>query len=382
MKKILFDISGHETWIGGIYYMRNVLFQICIKEEIRLNFRPIIVYSTKFEKLFDCFDSKAIIYKYSENSRIQRAFSLLKATSEADYIYYYHDFKFDPFHILEKKAIYWIPDFQECYYPEFFTLEQLQFRKMRAERYINGSGPIVFSSKSCEADFFKFYCKSKERKNLYTIPFVSAIEDEVMEIAGGDRVSEIYRQKLGFKYALVSNQFWQHKNHLVVLEAMEIMFRNNKELDFKIAFTGKLDDFRNQEFVSKISFLFQKPEIKEHAVMLGFIDRTEQLAIMKEASFIIQPSLFEGWGTVVEDAKVLDKTILLSDIPVHREQMNDKCILFDPEDPEKLAKLIEEEICKEHHDDIEKGIADMHARAKEYSKGFERLLRDVEENIK
>jgi glycosyltransferase involved in cell wall biosynthesis len=109
-------------------------------------------------------------------------------------------------------------------------------------------------------------------------------------------------------------------------------------------------------------------------MVLGFIDRTEQLVIMKNSEYVIQPSLFEGWGTVVEDAKVLDKTILLSDIPVHREQMNEKCILFDPYDPVELAELIAIETKKEHHDDIKKGLEDMHARAKEYSKGFQRLL--------
>ena len=99
---------------------------------------------------------------------------------------------------------------------------------------------------------------------------------------------------------------------------------------------------------------------------------------MKNAKFVIQPSLFEGWGTVVEDAKVLDKTILLSDIPVHQEQKNEKCILFDPHDPVALANLIQQESLKEHHDDIEKGIADMYLRAKEYSEGFEQLLKDLE----
>ena len=81
---------------------------------------------------------------------------------------------------------------------------------------------------------------------------------------------------------------------------------------------------------------------------------------------------------MVEDAKVLDKTILLSDIPVHREQMNEKCILFDPHNTEELAELIQKECHKVHNDNIEKGIEDMKKRALEYSKGFEQLLRDRE----
>lgn len=174
------------------------------------------------------------------------------------------------------------------------------------------------------------------------------------------------------------NQFWQHKNHIVVLKAMKEYFRNNPDSDLKFVFTGKFEDYRAPKYIEKLKILFEEEEIKKHSVLLGFIDRDMQIAIMKNASYIIQPSLFEGWGTVVEDAKVLDKTILLSDIPVHREQMNEKCILFDPQDPILLAKLIEEENKKKHNSDIKTGITDMYKRAKEYSKGFENLLEDME----
>lgn len=104
---------------------------------------------------------------------------------------------------------------------------------------------------------------------------------------------------------------------------------------------------------------------------------------MKHAKFLVQPSLCEGWGTVLEDAKVLDKTVLLSDIPVHREQKNEKCKLFDPHNPKKLAELIEETAMEagktEHADefagDTERGIANMYREAKEYSKALERVFR-------
>ena len=33
----------------------------------------------------------------------------------------------------------------------------------------------------------------------------------------------------------------------------------------------------------------------------------DQLRLMKESLGVIQPSLFEGWSTVIEDAKALNK---------------------------------------------------------------------------
>lgn len=108
--------------------------------------------------------------------------------------------------------------------------------------------------------------------------------------------------------------------------------------------------------------------------LLGFVERTEQLCIMKEAEFIVQPSLCEGWGTVLEDAKVLDKTVLLSDIPVHREQKNEKCVLFDPQSPEDLADRIAELCGRTREEDMERGIVRMYCEAKEYAKSLEQVF--------
>lgn len=115
---------------------------------------------------------------------------------------------------------------------------------------------------------------------------------------------------------------------------------------------------------------------------MGFVERTEQLAIMKNAQFIVQPSFCEGWGTVLEDAKVLDKVVLLSNIPVHQEQQNKKCVLFDPHDPKQLAETIARTAARaslpeheaEYAGDMEQGIANMYHEAREYSRALERVF--------
>ena len=62
---------------------------------------------------------------------------------------------------------------------------------------------------------------------------------------------------------------------------------------------------------------------------------------MKNSYAIIQPSLFEGWSTVVEDAKALNKFIFLSNLKVHIEQSPLNVCYFDPKNSEDLVnKLI------------------------------------------
>ena len=49
---------------------------------------------------------------------------------------------------------------------------------------------------------------------------------------------------------------------------------------------------------------------------------------MRKSLAIIQPSLFEGWSTIVEEARSIGKTIILSDLDVHKEQNFSKSIFF------------------------------------------------------
>ena len=61
---------------------------------------------------------------------------------------------------------------------------------------------------------------------------------------------------------------------------------------------------------------------------------------MRRCLAVIQPSLFEGWSTVVEDARVFGKSIILSDIPVHLEQNPPHSIFFERHSSQSLATVL------------------------------------------
>ena len=62
--------------------------------------------------------------------------------------------------------------------------------------------------------------------------------------------------------------------------------------------------------------------------------------MLRRAVAVIQPSQFEGWSALVEDARALGKRMYVSDIPVHREQRPPNAIFFQLGDAEQLAELI------------------------------------------
>ena len=71
---------------------------------------------------------------------------------------------------------------------------------------------------------------------------------------------------------------------------------------------------------------------------------------MENALAVIQPSLFEGWSTVVEDAKAMNQKMILSDIEVHREQAeHNGYLFFNSQDASQLSKCILEVSNDNHH---------------------------------
>ena len=83
---------------------------------------------------------------------------------------------------------------------------------------------------------------------------------------------------------------------------------------------------------------------------------------MKHAQAVLQPSLFEGWITVIEDAKSLQAPVVASNIPVNIEQLGPNGVYFDPHDDKKLAELLanfpERNINDVFYDPYEKRVQD------------------------
>jgi glycosyltransferase involved in cell wall biosynthesis len=234
----------------------------------------------------------------------------------------------------ENRTIYWIADFQDRHMPELFSERELEMRRRKQSFIASRRAHIIFSSETALHDFTTFYpeycCQT------YVVPF-TVTHPSLEGIIQEDLVK---KYDLSPRYFFLPNQFWKHKNHILVLQALKIM--QERGLTTQVVFTGKEEDYRNPEHFTSLQNYVKENQLFDHVRFLGFIDRAEQLVLMKNSFAVIQPSLFEGWSTVVEDAKALNCFVLLSDIPVHREQMKENARFFSPYDAEGLAKLMSE----------------------------------------
>jgi glycosyltransferase involved in cell wall biosynthesis len=228
----------------------------------------------------------------------------------------------------------WIPDWQCQYLPEMFDDLELARRRLQYGILAMRSPCLVTSSRMALADTRRVVGETVDALVLPFPAMIGAVDAEEDAAVFEDLRR---RRRLPERFFLIANQFWKHKNHALVFEALARV----RAPDIACVFTGETEDPRWPGHFGELKALIAERGIGRRVFILGALDRAEQLALMRRAAAIVQPSLFEGWSTVVEEARALGRAALLSDIPVHREQNPPMARFFDPHDPEALAHAME-----------------------------------------
>ena len=227
----------------------------------------------------------------------------------------------------------WIPDFQHKFYSHFFTKKNLLLRETRFKQIVNNCDTVVLSSQDAYSHFKVFY---NTKVKVQILPFVSMIEN--FPTTSMDEL--IIKYKIIHPYFVLSNQFYAHKNHIVVFKAIKRL--KDEGLNFLVYFTGKTEDYRDPLFFGTLAKFIKDNQIEEQVRILGLVSREDQLGLVKGASAIIQPSKFEGWNSTIEDAKTLQQQVICSDLKVHIEQMSFNAFYFAPDDELALASIMKQ----------------------------------------
>lgn len=350
-KQLALFFSYNENWIGGTYYILNLVHALNVLEDIK---KPVITIVGNHISDYK-YIKKETLYPYLEfnknksyNTLLQKAINAISLRLvKRKWVEYKLEDKYDLLfpisaansylsNIDKNKIVDWIPDFQDFHLPHLYDPESLVEVRQRnvAKAYL--SKRIVLSSKDAEKDFRTYYPDSKAQ--IFVIPFSVTHPS----LAGVDFMVIKDKYEIKNKYFYAPNQYWVHKNHTYLIDVIYQL--KKKHPNILLLFSGKEWDHRNPNYVPELKQKVKDLNLEENIKFLGFLDRKEQLLIMKNAQAIIQPSLFEGWSTVIEDAKALNKFVFASDIAVHREQLNENVVFFDPYDSHDLVSKINESV--------------------------------------
>ncbi len=341
MTRVGFLLSFEDGWLGGINYFRNLLTALYALPERSIE---VVIFTgiRTPEESFEGFPEVQVV-----RSRFFDIGSLLWRIR----FHWRRRFSYDYFleRLLKKNgisvlshsgwigkgsaipAIEWIPDFQHVRLPDFFSADEISVRNNLYRDMCENCSTIILSSHDAQTDLAKFSPEQASKSVVLQFVVSPTRPDHLLP-----KVSEL-ETKYGFagKYFLLPNQFWKHKNHRVVIEALGLLIKDGKNV--QVLTTGNDVDYRHPEFFPSLMDRAGQLGVRDIFRHLGLVPLADLAGLMRGALAIINPSFFEGWSTTVEEAKSLDKRIILSDIPVHREQNPNHASFFPPDDFHALA---------------------------------------------
>jgi len=231
------------------------------------------------------------------------------------------------------RGIGWVPDLQHRHLRHFFSAEQFAQREAQIAQALGACVRLIVSSETAAMDLRAVSPQHAEK--IRVLRFVSGLlHGGALPEAGALRA----RYAIDAPYFHLPNQFWAHKNHEVIVEALGRLKASGRSVT--VVATGLMEDSRQAQHVEKLMQQVARDRLEKLFRPLGVVPYRDMLGLMRHAVAVINPSLFEGWSTSVEEAKSMGKAVVLSDIPVHREQAPERGLFFDPRDADAAARAL------------------------------------------
>jgi hypothetical protein len=271
------------------------------------------------------------------------------------------------------RSIAWIPDFQHLHLPQFFSAAELRVRDKVYNNMLRRSDLVVVSSESARNDLKRFSPTLAAKSRV--LRFCAQPPD----LGAGDAADVTALYGLDGAFFYLPNQAWVHKNHMTAIRALARLARDFPEA--KIVCSGSLQDHRNPQHEAALRAEISDLGLGQRFVLLGVIPYHHIAQLMLHSVAVLNPSLFEGWSTSVEEAKSLGVPLILSGIDVHREQcVRGEATFFEPLDPEELARRMAEKLVAwtgPRKLDPTAALAQHHQRVIQFARAYEAIVAEA-----
>lgn len=230
-------------------------------------------------------------------------------------------------------------DLQHRLQPWFPEVTENNTWKMREEScwrsLSRASGIICGTERGC-----------KEVSNLYNYPednlHVIPMPCPPMEGASRPKNLPLHVESQG--YIFYPAQFWKHKNHILIIEAMASLKQRGEKM-VHVVFTGSKSPRATRSNPDYGSFAICESRahelgISDHVHWLGFVSRPELSYLYDHAMALTFVSWFGPDNLPPLEAFSRGCPVIAADVPGARQQLKDACQYIDPASIESLRDAL------------------------------------------
>ena len=188
-----------------------------------------------------------------------------------------------------------------------------------------------------------------DRDRIVTMPFSPSPFLKETQVSDSAKILKLY--KLDYGYFFYPAQFWAHKNHYRIIEAVKLLRQEGTQC--RVVFVGV--DKGNYAFLDHI---IRGYGLCKHFQSLGFIPAEHMTTLYKNCQAVIMPTYFGPTNLPPLEAWLLGKPLIYS--KQFSDHAGNAAILINPDDASSIA-------------DAMKSMLDESISKKYIKKGYERL---------
>ena len=350
MKAGVFDMGG-SGWTGGITYLRNLGYAVKTTVPERLNLflvQKLEPGQKEEDWVSSYFDGTIEVIPFGGSRRpllefFRKSVAILAGGDVINARRFEKALRLRGINVIfgngltnkfKLPCVGWYPDFQHLDLPEFFSRQEVLVRTVQVKRMARNCTLMVFSSRHAKSRFLQLHPEQAAKARV--LNFVAHLPAQALATAPAYVVG---KYQLPEKFIFLPNQLWKHKNHLTAFRAVKILADRNERVS--LVCSGNPGDARNAGYKEEVFRFIQAQGLSDRIFILGMVDFDDVYALIRQSICVLNPSLYEGWSTTVEETKTIGKPMILSDLEVHREQNPPGTMFFEPKNVEMLAAAMD-----------------------------------------
>ena len=223
-------------------------------------------------------------------------------------------------------------------FPEVSANGEWEWREHVFRHGIENALLVLADSETSKEDILTFYGDRIDADRIKILPlepppYLSP------EVPDEDRRRVRERYGLPERYFFYPAQFWPHKNHINLVEALGVLA--GRGLRPHLAFAGSTTSPIRQRAYQEVVARAHELGLEGNVHLLGYVAQEDMPALYAEAVALAMPTFFGPSNIPPTEAWTVGCPVLTSDIRGIREQSGNAAVLVDPRSPDAIADGLE-----------------------------------------
>lgn len=231
-----------------------------------------------------------------------------------------------------------IHDLQHRLQPEFPEVSADGIAALREHAYrtiCRYATLVLVDSEAGRQDVLRFYGDLIDGDRIRVLPFFPPVRRS-RPPTERDLARVRTRYGLPKRYYFYPAQFWMHKNHRLIVEALARLADDADEAVRVVLAGSYTEKWRARNFI-EVMALADRLGVRDRVHYLGFVPDRDMAALYTLSAGLVMPTFFGPTNMPPLEAWSFGRPVIVSDLPSIRDQLGDGALYIDPRDAASLA---------------------------------------------